>query len=110
MNNSKSKPGRKSLNSVGISSLLVIFVVLATVILSVLCLVTVRQDLDRAKKLSTEQEEYYNPPSAITFAKPIAITITTRSSDIRQAITITIIEHIKCSSFNIILFKALNSV
>nr|DAF40641.1 MAG TPA: hypothetical protein [Caudoviricetes sp.] len=49
-------------------------------------------------------------PSAITFAKPIAITITTRSSDIRQAITITIIEHIKCSSFNIILFKALNSV
>ena len=59
MNNSKSKPGRKSLNSVGISSLLVIFVVLATVILSVLCLVTVRQDLDRAKKLSTAQEEYY---------------------------------------------------
>ena len=60
MNNGKSKPGRKSLNSVGISSLLVIFVVLATVILSVLCLVTVRQDLDRAKKLSTAQEEYYS--------------------------------------------------
>lgn len=59
MNNGKNKPGRKSLNSVGISSLLVIFVVLATVILSVLCLVTVRQDLDRAKKLSTAQEEYY---------------------------------------------------
>lgn len=59
MNNGKSKPGGKSLNSVGISSLLVIFVVLATVILSVLCLVTVRQDLDRAKKLSTAQEEYY---------------------------------------------------
>ncbi len=60
MNNGKSKSGRKSLNSVGISSLLVIFVVLATVILSVLCLVTVRQDLDRAKKLSTAQEEYYS--------------------------------------------------
>lgn len=59
MNNGKCKPGGKSLNSVGISSLLVIFVVLATVILSVLCLVTVRQDLDRAKKLSTAQEEYY---------------------------------------------------
>lgn len=59
MNNGKSKPSGKSLNSVGISSLLVIFVVLATVILSVLCLVTVRQDLDRAKKLSTAQEEYY---------------------------------------------------
>ena len=59
MNNGKSKQGRKTLNSVGISSLLVIFVVLATVILSVLCLVTVRQDLDRAKKLSTAQEEYY---------------------------------------------------
>ena len=58
MNNGKSKQGRKALNSVGISSLLVIFVVLATVILSVLCLVTVRQDLDRAKKLSTAQEEY----------------------------------------------------
>lgn len=59
MNNGKSKSGRKSLNSMGMSSLLVIFVVLATVILSVLCLVTVRQDLDRAKKLSTAQEEYY---------------------------------------------------
>ena len=59
MNNGKSKPGRRALNSAGISSMLVIFVVLATVILSVLCLVTVRQDLDRAKKLSTAQEEYY---------------------------------------------------
>ena len=59
MNNGKSKSGRKSPNSVGMSSLLVIFVVLATVILSVLCLVTVRQDLDRAKKLSTAQKEYY---------------------------------------------------
>ena len=59
MNNSKSKPGRKSLNSVGISSLLVIFVVLATVILSVLCLVTVSLDLYRLLTVSTAQEEYY---------------------------------------------------
>lgn len=57
---------RKSLNSVGISSLLVIFVVLATVTLSVLCLVTVRQDLDRAKKLSITQEEYYRADTAAT--------------------------------------------
>lgn len=55
----KSKVYRKSLNSIGISSLLVIFVVLAAVTLSVLCLVTVRQDLDRAKKLAATQEEYY---------------------------------------------------
>lgn len=57
---------RKSLNSVGISSLLVIFVVLATVTLSVLCLVTVRQDLDRAKKLSITQEEYYRADTVAT--------------------------------------------
>lgn len=55
----KSEAHRKSLNSIGISSLLVIFVVLAAVTLSVLCLVTVRQDLDRAKKLAATQEEYY---------------------------------------------------
>lgn len=61
MNNGKSKSGRKSLNSVGMSSLLVIFVVLATVILSVLCLVTVRQDLDRAKS-SAKHRKNIMPP------------------------------------------------
>lgn len=57
---------RKSLNSVGISSLLVIFVVLVAVTLSVLSLVTVRQDLDRAKKLATTQEEYYSADTKAT--------------------------------------------
>lgn len=62
----KSEAHRKSLNSIGISSLLVIFVVLAAVTLSVLCLVTVRQDLDRAKKLAATQEEYYRADTAAT--------------------------------------------
>lgn len=64
--NSNSENRRKSLNSVGISSLLVIFVVLATVTLSVLCLVTVRQDLGRAKKLAVTQEEYYSADTKAT--------------------------------------------
>lgn len=64
--NTDTQKSRKSLNSVGISSLLVIFVVLATVTLSVLCLVTVRQDLDRAKKLSVTQEEYYSADTKAT--------------------------------------------
>ena len=49
----------RSINSTGISSLLVILVVLVSVTLSALCLVTVRQDLDRAKKLALSQQEYY---------------------------------------------------
>ena len=49
-NSARSENSRKSLNSIGLSSLLVIFVVLASVTLSVMCLITVRQDLDRAKK------------------------------------------------------------
>jgi len=49
----------RSINSAGISSLLVILVVLVTVTLSALCLITVRQDLDRAKKLAFSQQEYY---------------------------------------------------
>lgn len=49
----------RSINSTGISSLLVILVVLVTVTLSALCLITVRQDLDRAKKLAFSQQEYY---------------------------------------------------
>lgn len=48
-NSTRSENSRKSLNSIGLSSLLVIFVVLASVTLSVMCLITVRQDLDRAK-------------------------------------------------------------
>lgn len=63
---SKGETRRKSLNSVGISSLLVIFVVLAAVTLSVLSLVTVRQDLDRAKKLALTQEEYYSADTKAT--------------------------------------------
>lgn len=51
-NSARSENSRKSLNSIGLSSLLVIFVVLASVTLSVMCLITVRQDLDRAKKLA----------------------------------------------------------
>ena len=51
-NSTRSENCRKSLNSIGLSSLLVIFVVLASVTLSVMCLITVRQDLDRAKKLA----------------------------------------------------------
>ena len=49
----------RSINSTGISSLLVILVVLVSVTLSALCLITVRQDLDRAKKLALSQQEYY---------------------------------------------------
>ena len=57
---------RKSLNSIGLSSLLVIFVVLASVTLSVMCLITVRQDLDRAKKLAVTHEEYYSADTKAT--------------------------------------------
>ena len=85
MNNSKSKPGRKSLNSVGISSLLVIFVVLATVILSVLCLVTVRQDLDRAKKLSTAQDYAADVRATERLDKLYTITSDETVSDISAA-------------------------
>lgn len=60
-NSVRSENRRKSLNSIGLSSLLVIFVVLASVTLSVMCLITVRQDLDRAKKLAVTHEEYYSP-------------------------------------------------
>ena len=56
-NSARSENSRKSLNSIGLSSLLVIFVVLASVTLSVMCLITVRQDLDRAKKLAVTHEE-----------------------------------------------------
>lgn len=49
----------KSINITGISSLLLILVVLVSVTLSALCLVTVRQDLDRAEKLALSQKEYY---------------------------------------------------
>ena len=59
-NSARSENSRKSLNSIGLSSLLVIFVVLASVTLSVMCLITVRQDLDRAKKLAVTHEEYYS--------------------------------------------------
>ena len=54
---SRNTSGRtRSINSTGISSLLVILVVLVSVTLSALCLVTVRQDLDRAKKLALSQQ------------------------------------------------------
>ena len=57
---SRNTSGRtRSINSTGISSLLVILVVLVSVTLSALCLITVRQDLDRAKKLALSQQEYY---------------------------------------------------
>ena len=57
---SRNTANRKSINSIGISSLLVILVVLVSVTLSALCLITVRQDLDRAEKLAKSQKEYYD--------------------------------------------------
>jgi hypothetical protein len=65
-NSARSENRRKSLNSIGLSSLLVIFVVLASVTLSVMCLITVRQDLDRAKKLAVTHEEYYSADTKAT--------------------------------------------
>lgn len=65
-NSARSENSRKSLNSIGLSSLLVIFVVLASVTLSVMCLITVRQDLDRAKKLAVTHEEYYSADTKAT--------------------------------------------
>ena len=65
-NSTRSENCRKSLNSIGLSSLLVIFVVLASVTLSVMCLITVRQDLDRAKKLAVTHEEYYSADTKAT--------------------------------------------
>ena len=65
-NSARSENSRKSLNSIGLSSLLVIFVVLASVTLSVMCLITVRQDLDRAKKLAATHEEYYSADTKAT--------------------------------------------
>ena len=65
-NSTCSENRRKSLNSIGLSSLLVIFVVLASVTLSVMCLITVRQDLDRAKKLAVTHEEYYSADTKAT--------------------------------------------
>ena len=55
-NSARSENSRKSLNSIGLSSLLVIFVVLASVTLSVMCLITVRQD----------HEEYYSADTKAT--------------------------------------------
>ena len=65
-NSTRSENCRKSLNSIGLSSLLVIFVVLASVTLSAMCLITVRQDLDRAKKLALTPEEYYSADTKAT--------------------------------------------
>ena len=65
-NSARSENRRKSLNSIGLSSLLVIFVVLASITLSVMCLITVRQDLDRAKKLAVTHEEYYSADTKAT--------------------------------------------
>ena len=65
-NSARSENSRKSLNSIGLSSLLVIFVVLASVTLSVMCLITVRQDLDRAKRLAVTHEEYYSADTKAT--------------------------------------------
>lgn len=53
------KKHRRSLAGIGISSLLIVFVCLAVIIFVVLALVTVRQDLESAKRLAAAQTDYY---------------------------------------------------
>ena len=56
MSNNK---GRRVSAGIGISSLILIFVVLAVAVFSVLTLLTVRQDLNSARLSCTAQEQYY---------------------------------------------------
>ena len=91
-NSARSENSRKSLNSIGLSSLLVIFVVLASVTLSVMCLITVRQDLDRAKKLAVTHEEYYSADTKATEKLDSLYLLLANDSvtDISAAATVTI--------------------
>lgn len=49
---------------IGVSSLIIVFVALTISIFSVLSLVTVRQDLESAKRMAKAQEEYYAADTA----------------------------------------------
>lgn len=60
----KNKAG--GFSGVGISSLIIVFIVLALVIFTLLTLLTVRQDLDLSLKTAAAQTEYYKADTAAT--------------------------------------------
>ncbi len=60
------KKGRRGVTGIGISSLIIVFVVLAVTVFSLLTLLTVRQDLDSARQSAEKQQMYYAADILVT--------------------------------------------